>query len=210
MTHDDIERIIAAHNAGGRALHFLRAGPVAEDVEYGWVWEPHLSRLSRCDFHEMYFLTFAGRTVGAVNVLKNDVHTHMLKEYRGRGIFEHLFRCEILPHLFRDGRARQCISFEQPKLARHFERMGFRVAWNMSEARFDGCILREDVLPPSHPWAHGGPDAAAEKAMRLLSARDEAGMTLFLELRRIPQLRGICPETPEQQSGGKNSDAGFT
>ncbi|MBL0176384.1 MAG: hypothetical protein IPP94_14150 [Ignavibacteria bacterium] len=135
MTHARIAYFIDALNRDNRDPRFLAGAPISEDVEYGWVWDDEGGACSLCAFHEFYFLKHGGVCAGAVNLLRRDVHVYMRPEFRGKGIFPRLFRNIVLPHLFLDGRGLQPITFEHPKVARHFEALGFEVEWNIAERR---------------------------------------------------------------------------
>ena len=182
MTHARIAYFIDALNRDHHDPRFLAGAPIADDVEYGWVWDDEGGACSLCAFHEFYFLKHGGVYAGAVNLLRRDVHVYMRPEFRGKGIFPRLFRNIVLPHLFLDGRGLQPITFEHPKVARHFEALGFEVEWNIADARFDGFMRRERVPDPSAllpPPAGGHP---SDECIRLLKARDHGAVDAFRKL----------------------------
>jgi hypothetical protein len=129
MTHEGIEKLIDALNAGElRGRIFL--SKLSERVDFARVWpkDPQ-GNIAGEGSDQFYFIkNAAGSYIGAVLDMGNDLHAVIKKEHRGQGDLSAAMNEVIFPKLFQDGRAIQAATFNEAKVAEYFvKRFGFKM-----------------------------------------------------------------------------------
>jgi hypothetical protein len=96
-------------------------------IDFAKVWiAPYREQISGQD---VFLLKLPGSGyVGAVQVLPDDLHAHILCQHRGKGLLTRALKETILPCLSQIGRKRQRITVEDPRIAQWLQRrFGFEL-----------------------------------------------------------------------------------
>jgi hypothetical protein len=137
MTHEGIEKLIDALNAGElRGRIFL--SKLSERVDFARVWPKDPQGNIAGEGSDQYY--FIKNAAGAVYDMGNDLHVVIKPEYRGQGDLHAAMNEVILPKLFQDGRAAQPVTFNEAKVAEYFvRRFGFKMT-GPDTAEKDLCV----------------------------------------------------------------------
>nr|ART35512.1 A396 [uncultured bacterium] len=138
MTNEQIDGLIDQLNtAAGSAVIIPRA--LTEKVAVAHVWPRDLSDYIQVSPDRFFFVKADGRDyVGAVqDGGPSDMHVYIKRDFRGQGILATALDDVIFPWLAQvDGRSEQRLTFQEPKVKRHFAgRLGFRSTGELSSRR---------------------------------------------------------------------------
>lgn len=129
MTNEQIDDYINQLNAGSGSAVIIPSA-LTDKVAVAQVWPPDIGEYINDTSHRFFFVKADGdEYVGAVqDGGVSDLHVYLKEKYRKRNILVAALDDVIFPWLAqKDGRSEQRLTFQEPKVKRHFTgRLGFR------------------------------------------------------------------------------------
>lgn len=129
MTNEQIDDLINQFNTGSGDAVIIPSA-LTSKVAMAQVWLPDIGTCIHDTADRFFFVKANGdEYVGAVqDGGASDLHVYLKAEYRGSGILAAALNNVIFPWLAqKDGRSEQRLTFQEPKVKRHFAgRLGFR------------------------------------------------------------------------------------
>ena len=127
MTDETIASLLDKINDGFSAdWAFVR--PISTNIKFGRVWTDLPNGVVAFERgYPFYFIhSMEGQCIGAVlDMGPSDLHVFVKPEYRRQGVMTRALRDTILPHLFRDNRSEQCMTFLTAESRGLIEKLGF-------------------------------------------------------------------------------------